>query len=154
MIQRIQSFYLFLSAIAMVSMVLFPFAEGFSTEGNDLLLKSSGLSLNGTVATELKLNTLPLLVLILIISLISLTTLFSYKNRIRQIRLSVYNLVLMIGLGFMTWFYVTRFAKLTESHINYKFPIILPAIAIILTFLAYKAIKKDEKLVRSIDRIR
>ena len=70
------------------------------------------------------------------------------------IYLLIFNMLLLIGLGLLSWFYLTNFAKMADGPIHYKFTIIFPAIAIILTFLAYKAIKKDEKLVRSVDRIR
>ena len=69
-------------------------------------------------------------------------------------RLSIFNILLMIGLGFISWFYLTSFSKIVSNSIHYKLTIILPAIAIILTYLALKAIKKDDKLVKSVDRIR
>ena len=113
----------------------------------------------GIDAYELPLNAgsvsaYPLAILLTIILIISLITIFFYKNRIRQIRFCIYNILLMFGSGFLTWYYINNFAKKLECNVYYKLPIVFPLIAIVLTYLAFKRIKKDEELVRSADRIR
>ena len=44
--------------------------------------------------------------------------------------------------------------KIGEGDFVYKLPIVFPVINIILTYLAIRAIGRDEALVRSLDRLR
>ena len=41
-----------------------------------------------------------------------------------------------------------------HASLSFTFFSIFPIVSLILYFLAYKAIKKDDKLVKSLDRIR
>jgi hypothetical protein len=45
-------------------------------------------------------------------------------------------------------------AELKASDFDYQFGMVWPVIAIIFTFMAKHSIQKDEKLVRSADRLR
>lgn len=154
MIQRIQTIYLLVAFISMLLIFLFPFAHIMTIDGELLLFKYRGIDATEIPPGIMNPNAWFLSVLCGLILVISFVSMLMYKNRTKQIRLSMFNMLLMIGLGFLVWFYLSNFATAVNGTIYYKFPIILPAIAIILTFLAYKAIKKDEKLVRSVDRIR
>lgn len=91
------------------------------------------------------------------------TALFSFKNRIRQMRIvSFTEIVFLITLFLMLWVcpdlvYNKFFASKAESYtFNYN---IIPLIIMIVVeavclFLANRFIKKDEMLVRSADRLR
>ena len=76
----------------------------------------------------------------------------SYKKRIRQIRVIVFAILLMLGL-FGLFFFFTHFA-FSDAQISYQVSMVFPLVAIILDYLAIRAIGKDEALIRSIDRIR
>ena len=92
MLQRIQSVYLILAAAAMLISVTLPLASFyFNTE--EVLFEAMGIYLNG----ELTDSTWGLFVIGLMSSIAALITIFLYKNRILQIRLSIFNIVLMIG---------------------------------------------------------
>jgi len=90
-----------------------------------------------------------------VILLIALFTIFMYKWRIIQIRFSIFNMVLLIG--YYAIFFFTRYVILQQNTMDsttFSWPIILPLISAILTYLALRAIGKDEALVRSLDRLR
>jgi hypothetical protein len=80
---------------------------------------------------------------------------FFYKNRKLQIRICVYAIILEFGqIGLMYYFWVVLFHKLGEAEYLFRIPVLFPVLAIILTYLAFRGIRKDEILIRSIDRIR
>ncbi|HET6243057.1 MAG: DUF4293 domain-containing protein [Bacteroidetes bacterium] len=154
MIQRIQSIYLFIAAILTSLIYIFPFAE-YLKDGTFYLLDIMGLKNNST--SETIFSTLPLLLLVSICILIAFATIFLFNKRTLQIRLCNLNILLYVILIAGVFFYSDR----VENELNveslvttYKFGSIIPVIGIILTFLANRAIRKDEALVRASDRIR
>jgi flagellar basal body-associated protein FliL len=77
---------------------------------------------------------------------------FLYKKRILQIRILVFSVVLLLGL-FGLFFYFT-YAGFTGAKVAFKVPVVFPVVAVILDYLAIRAIGKDEALIRSLNRIR
>jgi hypothetical protein len=67
----------------------------------------------------------------------------------------VYAIVLGFGqIGLMYYFWVLIFRQLVVEDFSIRLPVIFPVVAIILTYLAFRGIRKDEILIRSIDKIR
>lgn len=147
MIQRIQSLYLLVSAILIAFLFALPFAE-IAKDGAIYLFNFKGISLNGAV-TE---NGLAISILIGIILAIHGFAILSYKNRIRQMRVIVFTILLMLGLFGMFFFFT--YYSFSGAQISFKISMVFPLVAIILDYLAIRAIGKDEALIRSIDRIR
>ena len=94
-----------------------------------------------------------LFAVLLITCPIAVVSIFSYKNRMVQSRFCMFNILLVLG-----WYAI--FAALA-IHIGavYKdfdmsFGAVLPALSLILYFMARKAILADEALVKAADRIR
>lgn len=97
--------------------------------------------------------------LVALAMLVPFVTIFLFKNRLLQIRLLVADVVLLVGVQAFTLWYslgVVRAAKAAgEVAAGYLCtPVVFPLVAIVLAVLAVRAIWKDEKLVRSLDRIR
>jgi hypothetical protein len=147
MIQRIQTVYLFISAILVGLLFLLPFAE-IAKDGAIYLFNFKGIILDGT----LKENGIFISVLLGIILVLHGFAIQSFKNRVRQIRLTVFSVLLILGLYGMFFFFT--YYSFTGAQVSFKISIVFPAIAIILDYLAIRAIKKDDALIRSIDRIR
>ncbi|NJX14590.1 DUF4293 domain-containing protein [Tamlana crocina] len=85
--------------------------------------------------------------------LLSLVGIMSYKNRKSQFVLGRLNIILnFILLGF----FVYRSLNLSgETAVSEKgIGMLLPIVSIVFLALANKAIKKDEDLVKSVDRLR
>lgn len=75
-----------------------------------------------------------------------------YKNRVLQMKIGALNSVLMtVALGFMTYFVLQLQKELSGS---FGLGIFILAVAMVANVLARRFINKDEKLVRSVDRIR
>ena len=71
-----------------------------------------------------------------------------------QIRLCVVNIVLLVGLEGLMFYYVRAAQSAVGEAISYSIVFIFPLAAAILIYLALRAIGRDEALVRSLDRLR
>ena len=147
MIQRIQTAFILIAALLVASLYKLKFAE-LIVNGELYIFNAKGI-FNGE---ELVFDGLPILIFIWLITLLHMAIIFLYKKRIRQIRMLVFTIVLLLGL-FGMFFYFT-FAGFTGAKVVFKIPVAFPVVAIILDWLAIRSIGKDEALVRSLDRIR
>ena len=154
MIQRIQTVYLAAGVFLMMLLFSNPIAE--IVVSDTLFLK---LYHNRVIAEDPELftpySTWPITVLLSVIVLLETVSIFLYKRRQVQIRLCIFNLLLMFGLVGLIYYYTKYILNHLEGISSvFLWPIICPMIAIILNYLALKAIQRDENLVRSYDRIR
>lgn len=147
MIQRIQTLYLLISAILVAFLFALPFAE-IVKDGSIYLFNFKGILLDGM----LKENGMAISVLIGIILALHGFAILSYKNRIRQIRVIVFSILIMLGLFGMFFFFT--YYTFSGAQISFKISMVFPLVSIILDYLAIRSIGKDEALIRSIDRIR
>jgi len=142
MIQRIQTVYLFISAlITAITIVL-----GLT------ILVSSWVYAKGTIIEKLSYIYPYLLFLILgvLSAVLAFITIFSFKNRQRQIKLCKIQILLNIG-GCVVAAVMTRSLLLA---IFYGSVVVVSLINIVLVYLAFRSIKKDEALVKMMDRLR
>jgi 4-hydroxybenzoate polyprenyltransferase len=98
----------------------------------------------------------PLFVMLALSSLFSLVTIFLYRNRKLQALFCLFNALLIVG-WYVCYFVVGQtVGDKTWGTVDFRpsWPAVFPAIACILYFMARHAINADEKLVRSMDRIR
>lgn len=93
-------------------------------------------------------------VLSILSALLALVTIFLYKKRLLQMRLSIFTLLVIIGeLGYISWI-SWRFASLNEAAFAPRFALALPLICLPLLYLASRRIIYDETLVRASNRLR
>jgi len=130
MIQRVQSLFLFFSAI--VSLVILFYAPVYITTEGDVIIMN-----------ELQ---YPSLFLILSI-LLSIFSIFQFKNRLRQIKI-----VSFARTAITVSFFLFIFTRDESLEVYYGGSLLI--IPYIILFLSAYFIKKDEKLVKSADRIR
>lgn len=153
MIQRIQSVYLLIIAILMVITLFMPLAV--LQQGDALFrLDATGLS-TMTDEPELIYPAWGLFALTAIIALIAAATIFLYKRRILQIRLCIFNGLLLLGFyGFFAYLVYTLKGDIAGVDISVRLALGFPLINLILDYLAIRNIGADETLVRSLDRLR
>lgn len=136
MIQRIQSIYLFIAAL--ISGVLIFFVSLWSNEAGE------------PVYVE---DVILALAMFLGSAVLSLVTIFLFKNRKLQFVLGRVNILLnffLLGV-FVYWtLTVPGEMQISEKGIG----MFIPVLSIVFLVLANKAIKKDEDLVKSVDRFR
>lgn len=148
MLQRIQTVYLLIASVLMLAATVTPLAT-FYYEGNAVVFEAMGMYQDGNITD----STWGLFAVGAISSLLALVTVFLYKTRMLQIRLSVFNIVVMIGFYLYFGFLIFRInPELQFQKIGVG--IIMPVIAVILTYLAIRKIGADEMLVRSLNRLR
>jgi len=147
MIQRIQSVYLSISILLIGLLFFLPFAE-IGKDGAIYLFNFKGILLDGVV----KETGWVISVLMFVIIGLHILAIFSYKNRKQQIKI-VYSAILVM-LGLLGAFVYYTYFLFSGALVSFKFGVALPLVAIILDYLAIRAIGKDEALIRSIDRIR
>jgi len=98
---------------------------------------------------------MPLTIMNSVIIILTGITIFKFKNRILQIKLNRFNILLIVMLvvgilfGYPQWM-----LSQTDADVTYNYSACLPLISIVFLFLANTYIGKDEKLVRSADRLR
>jgi hypothetical protein len=155
MIQRIQSVYLAL--ITLLSLIFF--------KGSSLIfLEKSGsfirVGFNGIFRIVTGQNPefieklLPLSVLIILIPVASLITLLIFKNRKIQMKISliliVLTIIFLVALIHVSFNIISKF----DATIIPGIKMLLPVLILFLSILAYLGIRKDDKLVKSYDRLR
>lgn len=154
MIQRIQSVYLFLASAIMFSLFFFPLAEMVDPDGRFYRFDLFGI-FEGMGQTAIRIESvLPLRFLVFVTALLSLVTIFFHKRRILQIRISIFNLMMLIGFYALFLFYFFFVKNRLDAIADIKITVMFPVVAVILVFLATRGIRRDEMLVRSYDRIR
>jgi len=151
MIQRIQSVYLLATVVVLLMILVLPIATLVNAQSDSFTYLFYGIvNSEGQIA----LQAFPLATLLVIMPIISLISIFLYKKRILQMRLCIYNILLMLGSIGLIFFYSFQAKNNLFTETIFSFPIVLPVVAAILTYLAFRGIRKDEILVKSIDRIR
>ncbi len=87
--------------------------------------------------------------------IIAIVEIFSFKNRMTQIKLGALNvLIISVSLVTIIWFTNQTYELWPESIGKYGLGIFFPAMAIFSNMMANRFIRKDERLVKSMDRIR
>ena len=162
MLQRIQTLYLFLVLVLSVLLFMvpfceFPFSENLGLASQKYVFNIYGFHFHdseGEAKIAFNFN-FPLLINLLII-LNSVVIIYVFKNRKLQLRLGKLNLLLIsiiLGIVFSYTGTYSSFISLEHST-SYRVGAYLPLLSLVLNYLAIRAIKKDEDLVRSADRIR
>jgi len=136
MLQRIQTVYLILAAANALGLI-FVFHLWITNDGSTVFAKDE----------------LPVFAAFLASGVLSMITIFLFKNRKLQFVLGRLNIILNF---FLLGFFVYQSLNLSgETKVSEKgIGMFLPIISIVFLALANKAIKKDEDLVKSVDRLR
>ncbi|HBI40243.1 MAG TPA: DUF4293 domain-containing protein, partial [Tenacibaculum sp.] len=92
-------------------------------------------------------------VLFLASTLITCITIFLFKNRKKQILLCQISILInLFLLGLLIYLSLVLSGEFNSSKKDIE--VFIPLFVILLLYLAKKAIKKDEDLVKSVDRLR
>lgn len=138
MIQRRQTLWLLLATIAAVLSFLFPFVTGKEAIKNmqaDKVIDAA--------------SDFFLLILTGGSIILSTVTIFLFKDRKMQIRLCLLGLLVSVVI-------IVRYIMLMNKLTNTTLALyaVLPFIFLASYFLAFRDIRKDEKLVKSLDKLR
>lgn len=92
----------------------------------------------------------PFLILSIATLFIAFFTIFMYRHRVFQIRLCIFNMVLL--LAFQIWIAYIFFTG--EEGAVFSITAVFPVVCFILTLFALRHIAQDEMLVRAADSLR
>lgn len=158
MIQRSQTIYLLLVAILTGITTLFDNAHYLI--GDKVIYKYSIYKIVPQDGGDIIIpgNWIAQIVLVTTIVLLSFIIISRYKNRKLQLKLGAVNYLLIATLIISTYFsientplFLDRGDELTTLH---YIGFYLPIAAVSFQFLANRGIKKDEELVKSVERLR
>lgn len=163
MIQRIQTVYLFI--VCVLSLVCLCTDIGtYYTKGVEIAdFSNFTFDTYDTFKTFHSAGPWALGILLIVVIFLSLMSIMLYRMRMRQLRLTIISTILLFGyiLVYAFFAYIYR-EKLIVTGIQPEDEILFkplatacaPVISLILNILAIHGIRKDEALVRSLDRIR
>lgn len=157
MIQRIQTIWLLLATVVILGLFMFPYLNYIDLVGLGKKLivtgEYSAVNNESVKQSSFLLQTIATVV----VALVPLFIIFQFKNRKLQIKLIYVAIALIVLLG--VWMYVTSVSTLDlisqsfgANNIGVGF-FLLP-VAIIFLAMAIGGIRKDEKLIKSADRLR
>ncbi|MBC7553752.1 MAG: DUF4293 domain-containing protein [Taibaiella sp.] len=145
MIQRKQSIWLLLTALFNSGLLVFDLYRWHETVNGADVVQSLRVT-----------NHYPSLMIALVLILLPLVNLFMYTQRKRQMAMTAFNMVAVAGFVAMLLGRVGH--TITEMPAaaagTYWVGAVLPVITILFLILAIAGIRKDEKLVQSMDRLR
>jgi len=131
MIQRIQSIYLLVAAIAMT---LISFKVPVYTLNETLFMAQDDTKM---------------FILTIVGAIFSLLGLFMFKNRKFQMKLIRLTVLIQMIIGVRLFMLLNKFEVVLNNTLLF-----LMAFSLIALIMAYRGVKKDDDLVRSVDRIR
>ena len=161
MIQRIQSIFLFGTALITGLMFVMP-AGTIVVPGQGIFeYYTSQVVMTGEMPEHMATNWVSLIlnVLITLLALITVFVRVPKSKSVRptlllQLRLCLVNLVFMLGMLILLWLQLRGMADDIHAEWSAGLGFSFPIVGIILTWIAIRYIVKDIALLRSYDRIR
>ncbi len=157
MIYRIQSVYLLLASLVLSVTFFFPIAEFIGEKDSLVLYIFKVVSLvPGSANVYDLMFVMPLLVIVSLVIIFSFITIFMYKNRngqLKIIRFLMLLIVVMIAVIFLYYYDILETASDSIPNLI-QVGAFAPLLSLVFLFLAYRGVMKDDKLIRSADRLR
>ncbi|MTI31670.1 DUF4293 domain-containing protein [Xanthovirga aplysinae] len=163
MIQRKQSLFLLGTGICMIVMVFLNIWVKNDPETNQTITLNAfhlihmETAADGTQKIVSEVTNYYIVALSILASIIAFASLFSYKNRLTQLKLNLLNALIIVGVAMASTYSIYFKGEpifLPEIKGKYELGYYLPVVALFFNLIANRFIKKDEELVRSVDRIR
>lgn len=152
MIQRIQSVYLLVVTILLVVAMCMPVGDFIGADGIAThVFKPLGV----TLADGSFHSTWGLFGILLLSTIIAFCTIFLFRNRMLQVRMTIFGSILLIGyyVAFAVFLFVLE-DDLEAMTFRVGWALCLPLVSIVLNYLAFRAIYRDEVMVKAADRLR
>ena len=140
MIQRQQTLWLLLATVAAILSFMFPFVTGTETVDNSTMTRSAEIDAGSRFL---------ILILTIATTAVSFITIFLFKNRKQQIWLCLAGILIAALLILL---YIMETNKLIKPTLALF--CVLPFLVLVGYYLAFRNIRKDEKLIKSLDKLR
>ena len=159
MIQRIQSIYLLIAAIATIVLIFLPI--GYITTDEFYYVFNAVVVKLNIPENSVYMSTIYIALLLGISAIISIYAIFMYKDRKRQMKIVYINMVVfLVAILVMIYVYpdiifVKKGLMNPTDYFNFNYWILACMIPTALClYLANRAIRKDEEKVKAADRLR
>jgi len=154
MIQRIQTIFLALIVLLGVAASFFPIMSFTNGDVTYVMNLYKTVTINDVLTKNMGVGAMQG-----IVQLLALATLFMFKNRSLQIKLGKLVILLVAfqiaAIVMYSDTVKTAIGKPVEDiTVSFEFGAVIPVLSLICAYLAVRFIKKDDKLVRSADRLR
>ncbi|MBN8826403.1 MULTISPECIES: DUF4293 domain-containing protein [unclassified Spirosoma] len=157
MIQRVQSIFLFLIAVAMGTALATPLWEKSGTKSPEMAHLSALQYTQQQGVTTYADTVWYLALLIALVGVVALYAIFQYKNRLTQTALCAVNALMLtaiMGIVLYRTLYLGKLYGDPENQGDFLTGFYAIIAALVFNALANRFIRRDEKLVRGSDRLR
>jgi len=154
MIQRIQTIWLLISALSSGFLMKGGILNFISKTGQKYSTCFSGIYRFNNISKEVITNLLPLAIVIILILLLSVVSMLLFKKRRIQKILTLIVTVFSICLILILAHSSIIFMKNYNTQLVPGIKMFLPIIILVSTIFAYRGISRDEKLIKSYNRLR
>ena len=155
MIQRVQTIFMLIVVVITAAIFFLPIAV-FTNEAESFKLTLTGIDGSDAIKQTVNVNTIPLIISVVVGAIFSFINIFLYRKRLLQIKINRFAILLFsLYLALMYFLYIDKIKTLfTVDNTSLMLSAALPIVNIILLFLANVRIRRDDKLVKSADRLR
>ncbi len=168
MLQRIQTIFLLLVTVCMILMLVLPiWSKGGITNDQTEMITINAFHQKHIIADTIVSNdesvqekgdksTILIAILAILASLIAIWSITKFNNRLTQIKLGALNSLLMAACLGYCLYSILGAEKIISPGTQGKYLLgfFMPVAGLLFNMLANRFIRKDEKLVRSVDRLR
>lgn len=147
--------YLLLTSVISIIFLNGSYLRFINTSSGTIVLNFKGIWISGQkVNPDLGLCQITLSGLTILIAVIALTSIFLYRKRKIQMKLTMTLIITELLLILLLTYYA--FSIISSYHAIFvpTLYMLFPALCLIFSILAHSAISKDENIVRSYDRLR
>ncbi len=154
MIQRVQSIFIILAALAMTGLIIWPIDTFGSTRGMAELRWNGVFDVTpGTTSPEIR-DMFALAFIIAAPIVLNAVGLFTFKRRPLQMRMVGIAAGIEVCVAAVLVYLSTETAGGMKAEWHFCVRWLIPLVAMALDIMAYRRISDDEALVRSLDRLR
>ena len=157
MIQRIQTLYLLLVTILTVACMSMCIGSFVSEQGEVAarLYNLFYVVVDEGGKSSSFFTPWALFVILLISATLSFMNIFLFKHRTLQMRVCIFCILMLIGWYIAYCAFAWLISDMLQST-SFRVTAMasMPFVCVVLHYLAFRCIRKDEKLVRSLDRLR
>ena len=154
MIQRIQTIWLLISVISSGFLMKGGIVNFMDKAGQKYFTGFSGIYKLSDSGSDLITSSVPLAAIIIIIPVLSFISILLFKSRPIQ---KVFTLILItfsLCLIILVTYYSNIIMKNYDTELVPGIKMVIPLIILIAAILSYRGISKDDRLVKSYDRLR
>lgn len=150
MLQRIQTVYWFIAAVLLLASLMFPYAN---IEATEVLGKLYISGLQDSANGEFLFRSYPLAILLTLCVLCLFVAIFSFRRPKRQQTLSIWSIVLSLGILILEGYYIYATLDKLEGVWIFRPAMAIPLVAAFFAYLGYRGVRRDQAFLQKMSRL-